>query len=175
VVYSDNRTTNACICSDIAIKGDTVRVYNIHLKSVGFNNDERHLLDNVVKTEYDESDIRTLKSIIRNLKNSSLERAKQVNILSAHIARSPYPVIICGDFNAPPASYSYHRVRGDLKDAFTEAGQGRSATYNIGSIASLRIDYIIHSELFDSYDYESPRVYISDHFPVMCRFVKRKD
>jgi len=172
MVFADN-TTNACMSSDIVIGKDTVRVYNIHLKSVGFNKDERHLLDNVVKKEYDKSDIRTVKSIIRNLKNSSLERAKQVETLTAHIALSPYPVIICGDYNDPPASYSYRKVRGNLNDAFIEAGSGRSATYIIGRLASLRIDYIMYSDVFKAYSYESPRVFISDHFPVICRLVKK--
>ena len=172
LVFADN-TTNACMSSDIVIGNDTVRVYNIHLKSVGFNKDERHLLNNVVKKDFDKSDIRTVKSIIRNLKNSSLEREKQVEVLTAHIAKSPYPVIICGDFNDPPTSYSYSKVRGNLKDAFIEAGSGRSATYIIGRLASLRIDYIVYSDFFKAYSYESPRVHISDHFPVMCRLVKK--
>ena len=171
VVYSD-KTTNACICSDLVIGDDTVRVYNIHLKSVGFNNDERHLLNNVVKSEYDKSDLSMVKSIIRNLKNASLQRAKQVEILTAHIEQSPYPVIVCGDFNDPPTSYSYRKVRGNRKDAFIEAGSGRSATYNIGRIASLRIDYIIHADAFEAYSYKSPRVNFSDHFPLMCRLTK---
>ena len=131
------------------------------------------MLDNVVNREHNRASLRTMVSIIRNLKNSALERQKQVEILTAHVAQSPYPVIICGDFNDPPASYSYRRVRGNLKDAFVEAGSGRSATYKIGKIASLRIDNIMYSDFFRAYNYSSPRVYISDHFPVICRLVKR--
>ena len=172
LVFSDN-TTNACMCSDIIMGNDTIRVYNIHLKSVGFNNDERHLLDNFVKKEYDESDMQKIKSIFQNLRKSSLEREKQVNILTAHIEQSPYPVIICGDFNDPPTSFSYRKVCGNRNDAFIEAGAGRSTTYNIGRIASLRIDYIMYSDIFKAYSYESPRVQLSDHFPVMCRLVKK--
>ena len=171
LVYSDN-TANACICSDLLIGQDTVRVYNVHLKSVGFQNDERHLLGNIVKKEYGRSDVRVVKSIVRQLTNSSFDRAQQVKILSSHIALSPYPVIICGDFNDPPTSHSYQQVRGNRKDAFVEAGSGRSATYNIGRIASLRIDFILYSDIFKAYNYESPRVLLSDHFPVMCRMVK---
>ena len=171
-VYAKNNA-NACIFSDIVIGNDTVRVYNIHLKSVGFNNDEMHLLNNVVKTDYDRADIRTALSILRNLKNSALQRERQVEILVAHINASPYPVIICGDFNDPPASFSYRTVRGDRKDAFVEAGAGKSSTYKIGRIASPRIDYIMYSDHFEAFNYKSPRVYISDHFPVICRLAKR--
>jgi len=172
VVYAD-KTNNACMCSDLLIGTDTIRVYNIHLKSVGFQHEELKLLHNVVKKDYDLSDVRTVKSIIRQMKASSFNRAKQVEILSAHIAQSPYPVIICGDFNDPPTSYSYRKVCGNLQDAFVEAGSGRSATFNIGRIASLRIDNILYSDVFKAYSYESPRVILSDHFPVMCRLVKK--
>ena len=174
LVFSD-KTTNACMCGDIVTgENDTVRLYNIHLKSVGFNNNEKHLLNNSVKKSYDKMDMKIAKSIIKNLKNASLERVKQVMILTEHISKSPYPVIICGDFNDPPTSYSYRKVRDSRRDAFTDAGSGRSATYDIGNIASLRIDYIIYSDDFRAYNYDSPRVYISDHFPVICRLVKNK-
>ena len=174
LVYADS-TVNVCLSSDLLIETDTVRVYNIHLKSIGFQMEERNLLDNVVKKEYDKSDLRTAKSIIRQISTASSERAKQVRILISHIEQSPYPVIICGDFNDPPTSYSYRKVRGDRKDAFVEAGSGRSTTYDIGRVASLRIDNILYSDVFKAYNYESPRVVISDHFPVMCRLVKRSN
>jgi len=172
LVFADS-TINVCICSDLLIRTDTVRVYNIHLKSIGLQKEERDLLNKVVITEYGKSDLRTAKSIIRQIRNASFERAEQVKILVSHIEQSPHPVIICGDFNDPPTSYSYRTVRGHRKDAFVEAGSGRSTTYDIGKIASLRIDNILYEDVFRAYNYESPRVYISDHFPVMCRLVKR--
>jgi len=172
VVYTDG-TANACICSDLLIGNDTVRVYNVHLKSVGFHDDEKDMLNNVISAEYGLPDVSDLKTMIRIMRKTSPARALQVEILSSHIAQSPYPTIICGDFNDPPISYSYRKVRGKQKDAFVEAGAGRSTTYNIGRIASLRIDYILYSDTFRAYDYESPRALLSDHFPVMCRLVKR--
>ena len=172
LIFSDS-TTNACICSDLLIGTDTVRVYNIHLKSVGFHHDEKHLLNNMVKIDYGKSDVRVVKSIFRQLAVSSFDRERQVRIISSHIAQSPYPVIICGDFNDPPTSYSYQKIRGIRKDAFVEAGSGRSITYNIGNIASLRIDNILFSDIFKAYNYDSPRVHLSDHFPVTCRIVKK--
>lgn len=169
LVYSDG-SNNICMCSDLLIGSDTVRVYNVHLKSVGLHEDGIELLSNVAKEEYGLSDLRAIKYIIVQMRASSISRAKQVDILSQHIEKSPYPVIICGDFNDPPISYSYNKVRGKRKDAFVEAGSGISATYHIGRIASLRIDNILHSDVFKAYNYESPRVHLSDHFPVMCNF-----
>ncbi len=174
LIYSDN-STNACMYSDLKIGQDTVRVFNVHLKSIGFSNEERQLLNNAVKKDYSEADIGTVKAIIRQMTASSFRRAKQVELVSKHIEQSPYPVIICGDFNDPPNSYSYQKIRGKRKDAFIEAGKGRSTTYNIGRLSSQRIDFILHSNTFRAYDYESPRVRYSDHFPVMCSLVKSED
>ena len=171
LIYTDG-TSNACMYSDLLIGSDTVRLFNIHLKSVSFQNDEKRLLHNVLKRGYDRSDVRAAKGILRQLSLSSFKRAEQVEILCSHIEQSPYPVIICGDFNDPPISFSYQRVRGNRKDAFVEAGSGWSTTYHIGRIASLRIDCILYSDDFKAYNYESPRVLLSDHFPVMCRLVK---
>ena len=171
LVYAD-KSNNACMCSDLLIGADTVRVYNVHLKSVGLQDEQLELLYDVEINEYEWADVYTVKSMIRQMKSSSLVRAQQVKILSSHIAQSPYPVIICGDFNEPPTSFSYRKVRGNLNDAFVESGAGRSATFDVGRIASLRIDYILYSDVFKAYDYEMQRIVLSDHFPVMCRLVK---
>jgi len=172
LVYHD-RSINICMCSDIVMGADTVRVYNVHLKSVGFQSEEKDLLENVVNRELGKT-VNTVSSIFLHLKKSSLKRADQVMILMSHINQSPYPVIICGDFNDTPVSHSYQKVRGNRKDAFVKAGSGRSATFNIKRVIPLRIDYIMYSDVFKAYSYESPRVYLSDHFPVMCRLVKNK-
>ena len=173
LIYT-NGSANACMYSDLLIGSDTVRVFNIHLQSVGFQHEERSLLHNVIKREYGKSDVRAIKGIIRQLSLSSFKRAQQVEVLCSHMEQSPYPIIICGDFNDPPTSFSYQKVRGNRKDAFIEAGSGLSTTYHIGHKAFFRIDCVMYSDDFKSYNYESPRVHLSDHFPVMCRLVKRK-
>jgi len=172
LIYNDE-TKNACMYSDIVTGNDTIRVYNVHLKSISFNTNEYRLLNNVVRKRYGRSDIRAGFSIFWRLKIAFIERAKQVEILTSHIKQSPYPVIICGDFNDPPMSYCYRKVRGNLKDAFVESGSVRSATIIVGHLVPLRIDYILYSDVFRAYSYESPRVRLSDHFPVMCRLVKK--
>jgi endonuclease/exonuclease/phosphatase family metal-dependent hydrolase len=171
VVFEDN-TTNACICSDLLIDGDTVRVYNIHLKSVGFHRSQKQFLDNAMRADYDRTDIHTIRSIMKRISAASFARTNQVSILLEHLRHSPYPVIVCGDFNDPPTSSSYRKLRGDLKDAFIESGSGRSTTYSIGSIASLRIDCILYSDVFKAYNYDTPRVFLSDHLPVTSLLVK---
>ena len=87
--------------------------------------------------------------------------------MAEHIRKSPYPVIVCGDFNDTPVSYAYRTVLGDLKDAFVESGRGISNTYN-GILPSFRIDYILYDPKFSAGNYRRDKVYLSDHFPVRC-------
>ncbi|MDR0814914.1 MAG: endonuclease/exonuclease/phosphatase family protein [Bacteroidales bacterium] len=172
LLYSDN-SVNACMYTDLLVAGDTIRVFNVHLKSIGFGYKQRDLLENAIRKEYKESDVKTVKSIIKEIVAASIRRSKQVKIVEGHIAESPYPIIICGDFNDPPVSYSYQKIRAHRKDAFMEAGHGFSFTYNLGRIFHQRIDFILHSPEFEAYDYKSPRVILSDHFPITCKLVKK--
>ncbi|MDR1673410.1 MAG: endonuclease/exonuclease/phosphatase family protein [Bacteroidales bacterium] len=172
LIYADN-SVNGCIYTDVLIHGDTVRVFNLHLKSIGFGNRHLRLLNNALRREYSETDVRAAKSIVKQMVGAAIRRSRQVAIVERYITQSPYPVVICGDFNDPPVSYSYQRIRGDLRDAFIDAGSGRSTTYDIGTLSSQRIDYILHAKYFQSYDYESPHIHLSDHHPVICRLKKQ--
>ena len=87
-----------------------------------------------------------LKNILVRLKGAFKKRAVQSTAVSNHISNCPYPVLLCGDFNDTPISYSYSEIlSNNLKDAFVESGKGLGMTY-IGAFPSLRIDYILHSK-----------------------------
>jgi endonuclease/exonuclease/phosphatase family metal-dependent hydrolase len=83
------------------------------------------------------------------------------------LEKSPYPLIVCGDFNDSPASYSYYTIKGKLKDSFKESGFGMSRTY-IGKMPSFRIDYILHDAKWQSFDYKTNRLNFSDHKMISC-------
>ena len=99
-----------------------------------------------------------------------MQRASEADKAAAIIAKSPHPVLICGDFNDLPGSYTYTQFRGDLKDAFVEKGWGFGRTYNLIS-PTLRIDYIFYDPaVLRIKSYSSPRTELSDHNPVIVNF-----
>ena len=104
---------------------------------------------------------------------SSDLRSRQVDELSAHINSSPYPVIICGDFNDPPYSYAYSRISQYLQDTFLEKGKGFGISYN-GSFIPYRIDYILHSNYFECLKYSMVRKKLSDHYPIVVTLKPKK-
>ena len=71
-------------------------------------------------------------------------RARQADQVMRLVDESPYPLIVCGDFNDTPASYTYRKTKGDLEDSFLAAGKGYGYTYRYLR-KLLRIDYLFYS------------------------------
>lgn len=166
-------TNNICIYTDIKIKEDTIRVYNNHLQSVHFVKIDYETIDSL-GLKIDSTQISGLKGIFKKLKSSFVKRANQTDLISESIKKSPYPVVVCGDFNDTPVSYAYHKLSENLKDAFCESGNGIGSTY-IGRFPFLRIDFILHSKDITSSDFRVHNQKYSDHFPISCSFNFRKD
>jgi endonuclease/exonuclease/phosphatase family metal-dependent hydrolase len=153
---------NFCIYVDILKDSDTVRVYNAHLQSIRFKKEDYDLAKG--KTEQSEIDDAS-KRIARRLKNAFVKRQEQVDRIAASIRACPHPAILCGDFNDPPVSYTYCTLTDQLDDSFRACGNGIGNTY-IGAFPSFRIDYILHSPVFETIDYATLPEKLSDHHAV---------
>jgi endonuclease/exonuclease/phosphatase family metal-dependent hydrolase len=164
----ENSSNNSGIFTDVVFKNDTIRIFNIHLQSIGFSKADYQFVSEFIEPGI-ESNISGSKVIFWKLKNAFEKRSQQAEIVSRHISESPYPVIICGDFNDTPASFAYHTISRNLKDAFDESGHGLGSTY-AGDMPFLRIDYILHSDKLEPYKFKKHIVNYSDHFPVSCFF-----
>lgn len=152
---------NICIYTDIKKGSDTIRVYNMHLQSIHFREEDYKYLEEINKDK-DAVELEGFRKIFVRLKLGFKKRSSQVDLVANHIQNSPYPLIVCGDFNDPPASYTYRKISSGLLDAFMESGNGLGRTYN-GKFPSFRIDYILHSKSFDSYRFETLPEEYSDH------------
>ena len=169
VVERDTGSGNYTIYADIVKGNDTIRVISTHLKSNGFIKKEYQAIA-AVETLSDEGDSVQLSNytlIVSKMKKAFLMRAKQVDVIHEFIGKSPYKIILCGDFNDSPTSYSYRTLRGNFKDSFMEAGSGLGRTY-VGKMPALRIDYILGDESFSFYNYYANSFDFSDHKLVSC-------
>ncbi len=83
------------------------------------------------------------------------------------IRQSPYPVMVCGDFNDTPNSYAYFKIRDGLQDAFHSKGFGIGATY-AGISPTLRIDYIFLDRRFRVNYFDRIRKELSDDYPILA-------
>jgi endonuclease/exonuclease/phosphatase family metal-dependent hydrolase len=157
---------NMIIFTDMLMNSDTVRVFNCHLQSYRLREKEINAIDSIDFKDRPKTK-KKLKELGKKYKEAHIKRAEQAATLREYIDNSPYPVIVCGDFNDTPVSFTYRTVRGDLEDSFTQSGKGTANTYN-GKLPSFRIDYILYSPKFRSYNFEVSTIKHSDHFPISC-------
>ena len=158
--------TNSCIWGDFVIGDDTVRIYSVHFKSNQISKQAEDIVAFIENENKIES--KTVKSILRNYKNNVQVRAQQVKKVKDHILNSQYPVIIGGDFNDPPVSYTYTQFNEFLKDAFKEKGLGLGITY-LGVIPFLRIDYLMVSNEIEVLEFDAGSKKFSDHYPIQMK------
>jgi endonuclease/exonuclease/phosphatase family metal-dependent hydrolase len=151
--------------SDIVKGTDTFRVFNIHLQSLKFSSNNLKFIDNPeLKSE---EDVAASRNLVYKLKIGFLKRKTQSERIRAEIDRSPYPVIICGDFNDVPNSYAYNTIGSGMKNAFVEKGAGIGRTFS-GISLTLRIDNIFMSDGFSVQQFTRINKKLSDHFPILA-------
>jgi len=158
--------------ADIVVGSDTVRVINIHLISIALA--QKDLKVFVQPEGADQEKIKKSgKRIAQRLYGAFAQRGEQVDAMVAFINDSPYKVILCGDFNDTPGSYTYRQFTNVLKDSFVQAGSGfgtthpKFARYHV----PLRIDHIMHHPNIKAVAHSIVNIEYSDHFPVVTDLV----
>lgn len=155
---------------DLLINSDTVRLFNIHLQSMHFAKKDYEFVENIDQQGMDVDAVQTAgKNILRKMKTANLLRSSQARNVREAIDKSPYPVIVCGDMNDVPNSNAYQIISDGLHDAFTEKGWGIGRTFKFLS-PTLRIDYVLHSQLLEVEKVQVLRSMQSDHSPVVADF-----
>jgi endonuclease/exonuclease/phosphatase family metal-dependent hydrolase len=158
------KSDNNVVYADIKRGKDIIRVYNMHLQSIKISPDVSEISDDIDNVNQKKS-----QRIYARISKGFTQQQEQAEIFKEHIKKCNYPIIICGDMNNSPFSYVYRNIKGKLKDAFEEAGEGFGATYKFKYYPA-RIDYIFTDtkmkvKQFESFsDFEN-----SDHYPIMTR------
>jgi endonuclease/exonuclease/phosphatase family metal-dependent hydrolase len=157
--------TATCIYADLILRGgDTARVYCLHLESFRFDGQDRRLFRDLPGLQREELS-RGVRSIIAHIIAANKRRARQAATVERHVSASSHRVILCGDFNDTPISYTYSLLTRQLQDTFIEKGCGGGDTYT-GEFPSFRIDYILHDDSLQAIDYTRDTLTFSDHYPV---------
>lgn len=160
---------NVSIYSDIKINGDTIRLFNNHLESNKLTERDRELPVQLKESFNTDILSGTTLHLSRKLGNAYKKRAMQADTIAQIIDKSPYKVIVCGDFNDHPVSYAYTKIKSGLKDAYTENGIGFGWTLNL-SIYKFRIDFMLYDAKLNSDNFRISKVNYSDHYPIQCDF-----
>lgn len=164
-----NGSHNFTIWADIVIKEQKFRLFSCHLQSIMLEKKGVDFVSRIEKEDNNERLKAEVDKISMKMGAAFKERSRQAEIIAEAKKASPYPIIICGDFNDTPSSYSYAKVKGDLKDLFVQKGFWLGRTYN-GEYPAFRIDYIFYDEYLQPVGYDRPKLPYSDHFPVVGEF-----
>ena len=146
-------------------------VINNHLETTHLSTEDRQHYQEIIKGKVKRD---TLKEesilLLSKLGNSSAIRAKQAEAVHEYIeAHRQYPMIVCGDFNDSPISYSRRIIAKGLTDCFVETGLGVGLSYNQKGFY-FRIDHILCSKDIQPYNCEiDNEMDASDHYPIICR------
>ena len=159
------RYVESILAADININGKIVRVFTTHLQSVLFKSKDWRDVE-IIKN-VDDQVLEASKSIVKKLKTAYTSRRDQADSVRAALDKSPYPEIICGDFNDVPNSYVYFHILGDRRDAFIKKGFGLGRTY-VNISPTLRIDYIMADRQLNVLQCAKFPIPYSDHHPVIA-------
>ena len=162
-----NSKVNFCQSCDVRIGKDTIRVLNMHLESIKFGKEDYNFVNEITNsTTANEGIKKGSTAIIGKMRDAYIKRVSQIETVAEFVKKSPYPVILIGDFNDTPVSYCYKQIENELIDTFVEAGKGFGQTHT-QTLPMLRLDYIFHSNELKTVEHKIIDKDYSDHFPVV--------
>ncbi|MEO5983925.1 MAG: endonuclease/exonuclease/phosphatase family protein [Ferruginibacter sp.] len=156
---------------DIVKGEDTFRIFNTHLQSLKFSEKNLHFIED--PSLNDRASLRQSRNVLARFKNGFLKRHLQSNRIKTAMNESPFPVVICGDFNDVPNSYAYNTIGKGLNNTFEQKGTGIGRTF-YGISPTLRIDHIFSDRRFNVEQYLRIKRKLSDHFPIIADLYYKK-
>ncbi|MDR0971722.1 MAG: endonuclease/exonuclease/phosphatase family protein [Bacteroidales bacterium] len=167
LLFPAKKNSNSYVFADIEMDEATIlRVINLHLASYKLIKQEKEIFEEFQKGNAKEALDKNFKTIVRKLIEANKKRSYEVKELQPIIEHSAERIVVLGDFNDNPFSYTYRELSKGMIDAFTEKGEGFGTTYN-GSLPVQRIDYIlVDKDYFKVGGFQRDKLNYSDHYPI---------
>ncbi|MGB5610269.1 endonuclease/exonuclease/phosphatase family protein, partial [Eudoraea sp.] len=146
-------TINNAIYVDIKYKGNSIRVYNVHLQSFNVSPSRVKSVKRVV-------------SAYGKMRKTFVKHEEQVQLFDKHRKESPFRTIVCADFNNTPFSNVYRIAKGEMQDTFDEKGTGFGKTFDL-KVVPFRIDFILADKTMKVMTHQNFELRLSDHYPVL--------
>ncbi len=153
------------------VNGREVLVINNHLQSTGLSIEQRNRFSAMVHGGGDT--IRTIsRGIVSKLLESSRIRVPQAENVAAFVRRHRRahprtPIIICGDFNDIPLSYTHRVISDGLTDCYAATALGPGFSYKRYAMR-VRIDNVLCTPDLTPYNFHTDHsINTSDHYPIV--------
>ena len=161
---------NGSVAWWLKVGEDTLIVVNNHFESCHLTKEDRVQYRHIIKGEMPRDSLRTESTMLLvKLAEANAKRASQIRVVKDYVEEhADHPIIVCGDFNDNPISYSRHTMGEVLTDCFVTTGRGIGLSYNQKAF-SFRIDHIFCSKDIQPYNCQiDEKMDASDHNPVIC-------
>lgn len=176
IEYPYKTDGNASVAYLLKLPHDkTLLLINNHMESYRLTKKEKDSYTDVTRPNF----FKRIPSLIRELYSrlgkplskralAAKEVRKEINrLMSEH---RPDYIIVTGDLNDTPMSYTYSKLRGRLRDAYKDKGCGIGVSYN-EPIFYFRIDHLFYNEKMTVLRVDLPRYgKSSDHNPLIADF-----
>lgn len=152
------------------VRGRTIIVINNHLQSTGLSIEQREEFSDIMHGKNKPSR-QVSKNIVKQLLAASRLRAPQAEAVAAFIRShrrgdGGTPVIVCGDFNDIPNSYTHHAIAELLTDCYQASARGPGWSFSRYGMR-VRIDNVLCTPDLTPYNFfVDSSVKASDHYPI---------
>ena len=171
----------------LLVDGDTVVVVNCHFETNGFTIDERSefgIMMSAAKARLEEHSTiemtdtmrSTTRKLLTKMEEAAAKRAPQARAVARYVDSVKHlPVIVCGDFNDNPLSYSRRTVARHLTDCYVASANGPGWSFSRYGMR-VRIDNILCSKHYKPYRCSVDKSLVaSDHYPITGYLVRVDD
>lgn len=169
---SQGNMTAAC---QVKIDDDTVWVVNNHLETTGLSLRQRQDFKEMIKGELKSDTAKqTSRMLVYTLGDATAKRAVEADSVARFLQKHRQEsIILCGDFNDGPISYTHRVIGRNLVDCYKETGIGPGVSYHVSGFF-VRIDNIMCSADWVPYRCKvDSKIKASDHYPIYCWLKKR--
>ena len=159
-IHYESASNMSDVCLAV-VETDTLLLVNNHLESIKLTD------DNFDFSDRNSEQLKTkAHTIVGKMLHAYTYRSLQAKTVKQHIDQSPYKVIVCGDFNDTPVSYTYHRISRHLRDAHLAARPFSFGHSFYHGPLGIRIDYVLCSRSLYPTSATLDKVNFSDHYPL---------
>ncbi len=163
-----SRGSNSSLVCTLTRANDTLLLINNHFESDQISTDHEADYHDAI-TNPNESNLKALGiTFVDLLSEAASVRSQQIDSVATLVQEHQgWHIIVCGDFNDTPISYSYQEMKKHLSPAYREAGNGIGLTYNKKKFP-VRIDHLFCSKNLKAERAEvDTSIATSDHYPVV--------
>jgi len=175
-VTAGSAKSNGMFIAKLFVNGDTLLVVNMHLECNFISQEDRAGGKEALKSGERAKMEKEGRHLWDKLALSAGYRSEQIDSVTQALDThyKDCSVLVCGDYNDTPISYSYQQLASRMENAYRNKGTGLGVSYN-ERFFWIRIDHLFHSKDWETASAFIDRsVDISDHYPLIVGLKKQQ-